>query len=63
MNTVEQLMIQDLSNQVANLAADRSAWRARALVAESLLEELDGAEGAEESDDPGDDKDTEVNDE
>lgn len=64
MNKVEQVMIQDLSNQIANLSADRAAWRARALVAENQLEELaEDAEDEDTTDDPGDDTDTEVNDE
>lgn len=60
MATVEQMIIQDLSNQIAALTADRSAWRARAMSAEEQLEEL---ANAAEGEDPGDDKDTEVNDE
>lgn len=60
MNQIEQVMLQDLTNQVANLTADRAAWRARALVSEAALEEIAAAEGDAE-DGPGDDEDTEVN--
>lgn len=60
MNQVEQVMIQDLTQQVANLTVDRAAWRARALVAEEQLEQLQDDAEAEES--AGDDTNDEVND-
>lgn len=59
-NLVHQVMIQDLTSQIANITSDRSAWRARALVAEQRLQELAEAE-SEESD--GDDMNTEDKDE
>lgn len=61
MNQVEQVIIQDLTQQVANITVDRAAWRARALIAEEQLEELQEDAEAEES--AGDDMDNEVNDE
>jgi hypothetical protein len=57
MATLEQVMLDDLSNQIASLTADRSGWRARALLAEKQLEELAQAAQDESS---GDDLDTEV---
>lgn len=54
--TVDQVVIQDLSNQISSLSTDRSFWRARALLAEQKLAELEDAEDEA----PGDDVNTEV---
>ena len=37
--TMEGMVIQDLSQQIAQISVDRSAWSARAKIAEHLLEE------------------------
>ena len=44
-----QLMIEDLGRQVAQKAVETSEWKARALIAEHALEQIQAAEEAEET--------------
>lgn len=47
--TIESMVIDDLANQLAALAVDRSAWRARAVKAEETLAAIKAEAEAEET--------------